>query len=67
MMTMTRTLLAAMKAYGSVYAVARDSGLHQAQLQRFATGERTLRLDTADRLAEFFGLELRPKRKPKSK
>jgi plasmid maintenance system antidote protein VapI len=66
MKTITKALQEAMKSYGSVYAVARDSGLHQAQLQRFANGERSLHLDTADRLAAFFKLELRPIRKPKA-
>jgi plasmid maintenance system antidote protein VapI len=60
MKTITKALQEAMKSYGSVYAVARDSGLHQAQLQRFANDERSLRLDTADRLAAFFKLELQP-------
>jgi hypothetical protein len=32
---------------------------------RFVRGSQSLRLDMADRLAAYFGLELRPKRKGK--
>ena len=42
----------------SVYAVAKGSGLSQASTQRFVTKERDLYLDSATRLAHFFGMEL---------
>jgi len=41
----------------------RETGVTRASIRRFVNGERTLRLDMADRLAAYFGLELRPKRK----
>jgi hypothetical protein len=41
----------------------RETGVARASIRRFVKGERTLRLDMADRLAAYFGLELRPKRK----
>lgn len=64
-MTISDQLRAAIEAHG-LYATARDSGIAYAMLHRFFTGERDLRLQTADRLAEFFGLELQPK-EPKTK
>ncbi len=46
-------------------AVAVAVGIPQPVLHRFVTGDReNIRLDTADKLAEFFGVELRPARKP---
>lgn len=49
----------------SVYRIAKDSGIPQQTLQRFLTDERDIRLgQTADKLAEFFGMKLtQPKRK----
>jgi plasmid maintenance system antidote protein VapI len=41
----------------------RETGVTRASIRRFVNGERTLRLDMADRLAAWFALELRPKRK----
>lgn len=43
--------------------VAKATGVERASLSRFVRGERTLRLDMADRLAAHFKLELRPKRR----
>lgn len=59
-MTLSEQLREAIRTYGSVYAVARDSGVSQSVLQRFVTEERDVYLETADRLADFFELELRP-------
>jgi plasmid maintenance system antidote protein VapI len=39
--------------------VAEAAGIERASLSRFVRGERTLRLDMADRLAAYFKLELR--------
>ncbi|MCH8851349.1 MAG: helix-turn-helix transcriptional regulator [Planctomycetes bacterium] len=39
----------------------RETGVSRASIMRFMRGERTLRLDMADKLAEHFGIE--PKRK----
>jgi plasmid maintenance system antidote protein VapI len=41
----------------------RETGVTRASIMRFVRGTQFLRLDMADRLAAFFGLELRPKRK----
>ncbi len=58
----------AIRAYGSVYAVTRDSGISQTVLNRFLRGDRDLYLETAGRLADFFGMNLtRPTRKPPAK
>ncbi len=38
--------------------IAREAGVQQASLVRFMRGEQSLRLDKADRLAAYFGLEL---------
>jgi plasmid maintenance system antidote protein VapI len=46
-------------------ALERATGLARASIMRFVRGSQFLRLDLADRLAAYFGLELRPKRKGK--
>jgi plasmid maintenance system antidote protein VapI len=43
----------------------RETGVARGSIMRFVEGRQSLRLDLADRLAAFFGLELRPKRKGK--
>jgi plasmid maintenance system antidote protein VapI len=47
-------------------ALERETGVKRASIMRFLRGEQSLRLDMADRLAAYFGLELRPIR-PKRK
>ena len=42
-------------------ALEKETGVQRASIRRFVNGERTLRLDVADKLADFFGLELRAK------
>lgn len=44
-------------------AIERATGVKRQSIMRFMRGETSLRLDMADRLAAFFELELRPKRK----
>ncbi|HUT11509.1 MAG TPA: hypothetical protein VMY42_13495 [Thermoguttaceae bacterium] len=62
-MTLSEQLRKAIRNYGSVYAVARDTGVAQSILQRFMTEERDMYISTADKLAEFFEMRLtRPKR-----
>ena len=39
------------------------SGVNRAQINRFIKGERTLTLESAEKVAEALGLELKPKRK----
>ena len=45
--------------------LSKASGVARASLIRFVRGERSLRLDRADRLAAYLGLELRPIRRRK--
>ena len=40
--------------------LAKETGIERVSLIRFARGDQSLRLDIADRLAEYFGLELQP-------
>ncbi len=42
----------------TIYAIAGDTGLQKASLIRFMAGESSLRLDKADILAAYLGLEL---------
>lgn len=41
--------------------MAVEGGVGQSSLQRFVTGQRSLRLDIVDRLAEYLGMEFREK------
>lgn len=57
----TTTLKNAIKASGLThYAVAKLAGITPGQIDRFMSGERDLRLETAGRIAAALGLELRP-------
>lgn len=42
----------------SMLALSRETGIARASLIRFRRGETSLRLDVADKLAVYFGLEL---------
>jgi plasmid maintenance system antidote protein VapI len=44
-------------------ALERETGVKRASIMRFLRGEQSIRLDMADKLAAYFGLELRAKRK----
>ncbi len=44
--------------------LAQETGIERVSLIRFSRGDQSLRLDIADRLAVYFGLELQP---PKAK
>lgn len=44
--------------------VAEETGVDRASISRFVAGKRSLRLDVADRLAAYLGLELTPTEKP---
>jgi predicted transcriptional regulator len=48
----------------TLYAVAKRSGVPYAVLYRFMSGERDLRLDTADRLCKLFSMRLTAPKKP---
>ena len=57
--TMTDVLKAAIEESGLTrYRIAKDTGITEATLCRFVGGETSLRLDKADVLAEYLGLEL---------
>lgn len=43
--------------------IEQATGVHRASISRFIRGERSIRLDVADKLAEYFGLELQAKPK----
>jgi plasmid maintenance system antidote protein VapI len=47
----------------SYKALERETGVTRASIMRFVKGTQSLRLDMADRLAAYFGLELQTKRK----
>lgn len=57
----TDALKTAIDASGmSIKALERETGVSRQSMMHFMRGTRTLRLDIADKLAKFFGLELRP-------
>ena len=69
-MSLTQQLREAIAGSGvTLYRVAKDTGIPYAVVHRFARGERGISLETADTLAEFFGMHLtRPRRiAPRSK
>lgn len=47
----------------SYKTLERETGVARGSIMRFVRGSQSLRLDKADRLAAYFGLELRPRRK----
>ncbi len=65
--TITETLrLATAEALAngeSFIGLERETGVLRQSLMKFARGEQVLRGDAYDKLAAFFGLELKPKRK----
>jgi plasmid maintenance system antidote protein VapI len=58
-----RTIAKAVESGRTSYkALERETGVNRASVMRFVTGRRFLRLDLADRLAAYFGLELKAER-----
>lgn len=49
----------------TVYRIAEETGINQSVLSRFLSGERDIRLETADLLAENLKLELKQKKRRK--
>lgn len=47
----------------SRYRIAKGSGINASQLARLVSGERGLRIETAERLADYLGLQLVLKQK----
>lgn len=60
-MTISEILKHEIASAQSLYAVAKDTGIGYAIIHGFANGDRSVSLDTAQRLAEHFGLELTKK------
>ena len=66
--TITETLRRAVNESELTFlGLERETGLTRQSLMKFARGEQSLRLDMADRLAEFFGFEIVQRRKRKVK
>lgn len=69
--TMTEALRAALNdaVHGgsSFREVERETGIVRQSLMPFARGEQSLLLSKADKLAEYFGLELKPTTKRKGR
>ena len=51
----------------SFRAIERDTGVLRQSLMKFVRGETSLRLDVADKLAAYYGLELKPVDETKQK
>ena len=51
----------------SFRAIERDTGVLRQSLMKFVRGETSLRLDVADKLAAYYGLELKPAEQSKRK
>ena len=49
----------------SLVRFERETGVQRASISRFVRGQNSLRLDLADKLAEYLGLKLRAQRKGK--
>lgn len=58
---MTEVLRHAILESKSFRAVERATGVKRQSLMKFARGEQSLRLDMADRLAAYFGVEVKRK------
>jgi plasmid maintenance system antidote protein VapI len=59
--SLRRTIAEAIESKRTNYkALQRETGVTRASIMRFVRGTQFLRLDMADRLAAFFGLELWP-------
>ena len=61
-LTLTEQLSAAIADSGlSIYRIAKDSGVPQATLQRFVSGQRDMRLSNANKVAAYLELHLTKK------
>jgi hypothetical protein len=57
--TMTSALREEIARSGTSFkTLERESGVIRQSLMKFAAGEQSLRLDVADKLAQYFGLEV---------
>lgn len=60
--TMTELLREALKGVESVRAVARAVGVAHPSLVRFRAGKQDLKLGSAEKLAAYFGIEVRTRK-----
>jgi plasmid maintenance system antidote protein VapI len=58
--TLRRTIL---ESGMTRYAIAAKTGVDQAALSRFVAGKRSMSLETADKLMDVLGLEVRPRKR----
>lgn len=68
-MTLSEALKKAIQDSGFAHiAIERDTGVQRASIARFLAGTNSLRLDKADALANYFGIEIcLPRAKPAGK
>ena len=67
-MKIAELLLKTIKTCGiSRYKISEDTGIEQAALSRFVHGKRTINLETAEKLCEYFGFELMRKKTKKGR
>ncbi len=65
---MTETLRRAIQESDMTFkALERETGVTRQSLMKFVSGERSMRLDMADKLAGYFGLELHQAHNRKAK
>ena len=57
--SMTQILRQALLAADNYLAVEKATGVTRQSLMKFARGEQSIRLDMADKLADYFGIECR--------
>jgi transcriptional regulator with XRE-family HTH domain len=64
MVNVTDTLKQAVKQSGeTLYAICKATGMNHDSLSRFMRDETSLRLDVADKLADYLGIECRRTRR----
>ena len=61
--TMTKLLREGLREAETLSAVERATGLKRQALAKFMRGEQSLRLDLADKLADYFGIESRQRKR----
>jgi DNA-binding phage protein len=68
METLLLTMLEQRQAAGqTITAIARGAGITQPTLYRFVTRQQNLNLENAEKLVDYFNLELTPRKRKQSK
>lgn len=63
-MNLTKTIQKAIETSGqSRESIARETGINRSVLSRFVRGQQGISLTTADKLADYLGLELKRKKR----